>query len=96
MFKKLRASGTQFIKDCKSELGQTKEATKLFWEARKRDLSVDEKTEIKKQSQDVLRVMFLGALLVIPGSGIFIILLVRGGNKVGVRFLPSSFIKEKQ
>lgn len=95
MFKKLRASGYQFVRDCKNELGQTKEATKLFWVARKRKLSTEERIEIATQGQDVLRVMFLGALFIIPFSGFLIILLVRGGNRLGIRFLPSSFVKEK-
>jgi len=95
MFNKLRASGHQFVKDCKSELMQTKEATKLFWAARKRKLSTEERTEVAAQSQDILRVMFLSVLFVIPCSGFLIILLVKGGNKLGIKFLPSSFVKEK-
>jgi hypothetical protein len=89
------SSGHQFVRDCKNELGQTKNATKLFWAARNRKLSDQEKTEIADQSQDLLRVMFLGTLFIIPGSGFLIILLVKGGDKLGVRFLPSSFVKEK-
>ena len=95
MFKKLRTSGYQFVEDCKNELNQTKDATRLFWEARKRKLSTEEKSEVVGQSKDLLRVVFLGALFVIPGSGFFIILLVKGGNKLGIRFLPSSFVKNK-
>lgn len=96
MFKKLIASGNQLIKDCKNEASQTKQATQLFWEARKRKLSNDEKSKITGQSKDLLRLAFLGAIFVIPFGGVLIILLVKGGNKIGVRLLPSSFVKNKQ
>lgn len=95
MFKKIASSANQLYKNSKNELTETKEATKILWAARKRKLSAEEKTELTGQSQDVLRLVFLTVLFIIPFSGIFIILLVKGGEKVGVRFLPSSFVKQK-
>jgi len=84
-----------FGKDCKTECIEIKQAIKLMWASRKRKLTHEEKMEVEDQSLDVARLTFLTALFIIPGSGILIIVLVKLGSKVGIRLLPSAFIKTK-
>jgi cytochrome c-type biogenesis protein CcmH/NrfG len=95
MLTKIRKSLKELKQESQLELEQTKEMTKLLWEARKRDLTAEEKEKVMGQSLDLGRLILLSALFVVPGSGVLIVLLVKGGNKIGIRFLPSSFVKNK-
>lgn len=95
MFKRFIASMRTGYSNSKKEISQTKEATKLLWAARKRKLSAEEKGMVINQSGDVMRLMFLSALFLVPFGSVLVIVFVKGGDKIGVRFLPSSFIKEK-
>lgn len=94
MLKKLKNSASKLKEESFEEIRETKEVTKLLWAAKRRKLTGEEKERIKDQSMDIVRLLFLTALFVIPGSGVLIILLVKGGKRVGVRFLPSSFSKD--
>ena len=77
--------------DSKNELIETKDMSKLIWDARKRKLSEVEKRDIKNQGKDVFKLLLLTGLFVLPFGGIIIVGLVKGGKKVGIQILPSSF-----
>ena len=92
--KKIKGSIKKIIKDTKTEAAETKEMVKLIWESKNKDLTPEEKDKIKMQGADVFKLTILGALFIIPGSGVLIILLIKFGKKIGVNILPSSFNKE--
>lgn len=87
----LKKSISLLIKESKEEFVETKAILKLMWKSRKQDLTHEEKQLIKGQSVDILRLTVLTSLFIIPFSGIFIILLIKFGKKLGIRVLPSSF-----
>ena len=89
--KKVKKSLNALISNTKSEFYETKEAVEIIWKAKNKDLTPDEKNKVKKQGTDLFKITFLGALFVIPGSGIFIIFLIKLGKKFGINILPSSF-----
>ena len=91
---KIKKSIKTFIEDSKSEARETKEMAELIWEAKGKDLTPEEKTKIKNQGLDLFKLTFLGALFVIPGSGVLIVFLVKFGKRFGINLLPSSFDKK--
>lgn len=94
MLKKWRESLTDLKSESKEELIETKKMIELLWKSRKGQLSEQEIEQIKGQSLDIVRLIFLGAIFAIPFSGIFIIILVKGANKIGIRLMPSAFFKK--
>lgn len=84
------------ISNTKSELSETKEVAKIIWGSKNKTLTPDEKDKVKKQSADLVKITFLGALFVVPGSGVLIILLIKLGKRFGMNVLPSSFDKKNK
>ena len=93
---KIKETVKTFIDDTKSEVRETKEMAELIWQSKNKDLTPEEKTKVKNQGWDLLKMTFLGALFAIPGSGILIIFLAKFGKKFGINVLPSSFDKNKK
>lgn len=89
--KKIKESFKTLVSNTKNEISETKEAAKIIWKAKNKDLTSDEKERVKQQGVDLFKITFLGALFVIPLSGVFIIFLIKLGKKIGVNALPSSF-----
>ena len=94
-FKGIKISIKRLINNTKTELRETRQLTRLVWASKSRQLTDAEIESIKDQGIDIVRVLFLSTLFIIPGSGFIIILLVKGGKRLGVRFLPSAFNREK-
>ena len=67
----------------------------LIWESKSKDLTPEQKDKIKNQGFDLFKLTVLGALFIVPGSGILIVFLVKFGKRFGINILPSSFDKKK-
>lgn len=92
---KIKSSIKSIINDTKSEARETKEMVELIWESKGKDLTPEQKDKIKNQGFDLFKLTVLGALFIVPGSGILIVLLVKFGKRFGINILPSSFDKKK-
>ena len=92
---KIKSSIKSIINDTKSEARETKEMAELIWESKSKDLTPEQKDKIKNQGFDLFKLTVLGALFIVPGSGILIVFLVKFGKRFGINILPSSFDKKK-
>ena len=101
---KLKVNFKEFIENIKNENDKTKEAFDLLLKESRgqllddngnlRDLTSQEKEQIREQAVDVLRVIGLTSLTLLPGGTlIFVILRV---FKLNDHILPSSFKRNKK
>ena len=101
---KLKVNFKEFIENIKNENDETKEAFDLLLKESRgqllddngnvRDLTSQEKEQIREQAVDVLRVIGLTSLTLLPGGTlIFVILRV---FKLNDHILPSSFKRNKK
>lgn len=70
---------------------QTKTTCKLLWAYRSRKLTPEEVELIKDQSIDLFKLICLSGIFVIPGGTFIIFILVKKGERYGIKVLPSSF-----
>lgn len=101
---KLKLNFREFVENIKNENDETKEAFDLLLKESRgqllddngnvRDLTPQEKEQIRQQAVDVLRVIGLTSLTLLPGGTlIFILLRV---FKLNDHILPSSFKRNKR
>jgi hypothetical protein len=101
---KLRLHFREFVENIKNENDETKEAFDLLLRESRgqllddngnvRDLTPQEKEQIREQAVDVLRVVGLTSLTLLPGGTlVFILLRV---FKLNNHILPSSFKRNKK
>jgi hypothetical protein len=101
---KLRLHFREFVENIKNENDETKEAFDLLLKESRgqlldengnvRDLTPQEKEQIREQAVDVLRVIGLTSLTLLPGGTlVFILLRV---FKLNDHILPSSFKRNKK
>lgn len=101
---KLRLHFRDFVENIKNENDETKEAFDLLLKESRgqllddngnvRDLTLQEKEQIREQAVDVLRVIGLTSLTLLPGGTlVFILLRV---FKLNDHILPSSFKRNKK
>lgn len=92
---KIKSSIKSVITDTKSEAKETKEMMELIWASKNKTLTPEQKDKIKTQGLDLFKLTVLGALFIVPGSGILIVFLIKFGKRFGINILPSSFDKKK-
>ena len=81
-----------FIKNLKHELEQTAEGTVLLGKlAQGQELTYTERNRLKRQLVDVGKGIPLLGLVILPGGGIAVMVLVKIANKLGIDLMPSSF-----
>lgn len=101
---KLKVNFKEFIENIKNENDETKEAFDLLLKESRgqllddngnvRDLTPQEKEQIREQAVDVLRVIGLTSLTLLPGGTlVFVLLRV---FKLNDHILPSSFKRNKK
>jgi hypothetical protein len=84
----------QFYKGLKHEISENTEMRKILTRyATGQKPSKEEVTFIKEQSGDILKMLGLGAVVLLPGASLLIPALIIGAKKVGVDLLPSGFTK---
>lgn len=82
----------KFYKGLKHEIRENSEMRKILSRyALGQKITEQEKSFIKEQSVDLLRMLGLGALVVLPGSAVVIPALVYGAKKVGIDLIPRGF-----
>jgi len=86
-----------FFINLHSEAKETRDASKIIVKfVRNGKLSKQEEKELRLQVYDLLKIMGIGVpFVMIPGSTILILFLMKIAEKRGINILPSSFSKNK-
>ena len=91
-FSKSKKALKRFYEGLKHEIRENGEMRKIVAHYLSgNDLTKEETTFVKEQATDLLRMLGLGALVVLPGSAIVIPALIMGAKKVGIDLIPDGF-----
>jgi hypothetical protein len=92
------SSCKKIVKGTGQEAQESQEMLKLLFSIlnKKKPLTEEEKTFIKDQAGDIIKMVVSGGVLALPGGVPIYVVLQKLSEKVGVDMVPSSFKEEKE
>lgn len=91
-FSKSKDAMVQFYNGLKHEIRENGEMRRIITRYLSGNkLNEEEKSFVKEQSMDLLKMLGLSALVVLPGASIIIPALVMGSKKLGIDLIPAGF-----